>query len=136
MRISAALSFVLATTAHADTAPTGTQLTPEQFEAYVTGKTLTYAALGEAPYGAEEYLPNRQVRWAFAGQECKNGQWFVDLDLICFVYEDNPMPQCWSFAITPQGLRAQFENVEGGQTLYSVEETDEPLQCLGPQVGV
>ena len=111
-------------------------MTAAEFEAYTTGKTLTYAHKGATPYGAEAYLPGRRVEWAFDGGECKTGQWFEDLGLICFVYEDNPTAQCWSFFQTPQGLTAQFENEENASPLYEIEQSDEPLFCPGPQVGV
>ena len=111
-------------------------MTAAEFEAFTTGKTLTYATDGSTPYGAEEYLPGRRVRWAFNGQECKEGQWFEDLELICFVYDDDPEPQCWSFYLTSRGLRAQFENREGTAPLYSIAENPEPLFCPGPLIGV
>ena len=111
-------------------------MTAAEFEAFTTGKTLTYATDGNTPYGAEEYLPGRRVRWAFNGQECKEGQWFEELELICFVYDDDPEPQCWSFFLTPRGLRAQFENREGTAPLYSIAENPEPLFCPGPLIGV
>lgn len=113
-----------------------TQMSPEAFEAYVTGKTLYYGAPGQEPYGAEEYLDDRRVRWSFLDGECKEGRWYVDLDLICFVYEDMGEPQCWSFFMTGRGLRALFENDPGNQTLYEVAESSGPLQCFGPEVGV
>ncbi|MEM8593140.1 MAG: hypothetical protein AAGF13_11495 [Pseudomonadota bacterium] len=134
MRSTFACLFFLATAA---TAQDGlTPMTAAEFEAYTTGKTLSYATEGNTPYGAEEYLPGRFVRWAFTGQECKDGQWFEQSDLICFVYEDNPEPQCWSFFLTPQGLRAQFENRDGMAPLYQINESAEPLFCPGPQIGV
>ncbi|MEN8841918.1 MAG: hypothetical protein ABF254_04090, partial [Octadecabacter sp.] len=46
----------------------------DEFEALVTGKTLTYSnAIG--PYGIEYYAPNRQVIWSFIGGECDVGKW-------------------------------------------------------------
>ena len=35
-----------------------------EFEAFATGKTLSYA-VGGIVYGAEQYLPGRRVIWAF-----------------------------------------------------------------------
>jgi len=113
-----------------------TPLSANEFEAFTTGKTLTYATEGNAPYGAEEYLPGRQVRWAFSGDTCKEGRWFNEGTLICFVYEDDPEPQCWTFYLTDRGLRAQFEGREETAPLYSVAESAEPLFCPGPQIGV
>ena len=59
-------------------------LSAAEFEARVTGKTLTYSSGGVA-YGAEEYLRNRRVRWSFLDGECFEGQWFTSGDQICFV---------------------------------------------------
>ncbi|MEM9437049.1 MAG: hypothetical protein AAGA15_08410 [Pseudomonadota bacterium] len=134
MRVVAILLSTLASTSLAVEA--GDPLTASEFEALTTGKTLTYATEGQTPYGTEEYLPGRKVRWAFTGQECKDGEWFEEGGLICFIYEDNPDPQCWSFFLTPQGIRAQFENREGTAPLYSIAESTEPLFCPGPLIGV
>ncbi|HBZ45426.1 MAG TPA: hypothetical protein DEO85_15540 [Maritimibacter sp.] len=113
----------------------GLPLTPGEFEAYATGKTLTYGFEGQA-YGGEEYLPNRKVRWSFLDGRCKDGYWYPSGDEICFVYEDDPTPQCWIFYRKPDGLIAQFANNDEYQELYETGESDEPLLCLGPEVGV
>ena len=42
----------------------GLPVTGPEFDAYVTGRTLTYAAAGQI-YGTEAYLPGRRVIWAF-----------------------------------------------------------------------
>ena len=42
--------------------PLPAPMTAAEFDAYATGKTLTYSQYGEI-YGTEEYLPNRRVRW-------------------------------------------------------------------------
>lgn len=106
-----------------------------EFEAYVTGKTLYFGQNGEA-YGVEEYLDNRRVRWSFLDGQCKDGVWYEEGDMICFVYEDNPDPQCWSFFRESTGLRAIFENDPNATTLYEAQQGDEPMLCLGPEVGV
>ncbi|MFP7673653.1 hypothetical protein ACG74X_09895 [Marivita sp. S0852] len=106
-----------------------------EFEAYVTGKTLHFGQNGQA-YGVEEYLDNRRVRWSFLDGKCKDGVWYEDRDMICFVYEDTPNPQCWSFFKESSGLRAVFENNPNATTLYEARESDEPMVCLGPDVGV
>lgn len=111
-------------------------LNAAEFEAYTTGKTLSYATPGRDPYGAEEYLPNRRVRWVFTGQECKEGEWYPSDELICFLYDDSNTPQCWSFYLTPRGLRAQFENRPDSAPLYQIDESTEPLFCPGPLIGV
>lgn len=110
-------------------------LSPAEFEAYVTGKTLYFGENGQ-PHGVEQYLSDRRVRWSFLDGDCNNGRWYEDLDLICFVYDKAPDPQCWRFFLTDQGLRARFENTLDATTLYEVNEAREPMLCLGPKVGV
>ena len=105
-----------------------------EFEAYVTGRTLTYNS-GGTPYGAEQYLKNRRVRWAFLGDDCVEGEWFESGGMICFVYENNIDPQCWSFEKGLSGLIARFRNDPEATQLYEARQTDEPLLCLGPKVG-
>ena len=106
------------------------------FDAYTRGKTLYYGNGGEA-YGVERYLDNRRVVWSFLDGECKYGNWYEEAEMICFVYEDRPgEPQCWTFTEGPQGLVAQFENNPEYEELYETGESEEPLLCLGPEVGV
>ncbi len=128
--LSCALSWALATPIMAQKT-----LSPAEFEAYVTGKTLYFGQAGKA-YGVEQYLKNRKVRWSFLDGNCKDGRWYVETDLICFVYEDNPTPQCWSFELTTKGLKAEYQSKPGVGTLYEVNETSEPMECLGPKIGV
>lgn len=106
-----------------------------EFEAYVTGKTLYFGQNGQA-YGVEEYLDNRRVRWSFLDGQCKDGVWYEENRQICFVYEDTPNPQCWSFFRENNGLRAVFENDPASTTLYEAQQNDEPMICLGPEIGV
>ncbi len=114
-----------------------------EFDAYTRGKTFYYGSSG-APYGAEEYLDNNRVQWSFLDGKCKRGEWYAQNDLICFVYDDEQAgttvgPDCWSFEITDNGMTARFEDGSGNQNpteLYEVEQSDEPMMCLGPEVGV
>lgn len=127
----AVLSLALAPVA----AQAQSNMSAAEFDAYTKGKTLFYGR-GNAPYGAEIYLPDRRVRWSFLDGECKDGEWYEDAGLICFVYEDNPEPQCWSFQKTSSGLTAQFENEPGSTVLYEADETGQEMLCLGPKIGV
>jgi len=106
-----------------------------EFETYVTGRTLTYAEHGVV-YGTEEYLTKRRVRWAFSKEECRDGYWYEAGSEICFVYEGNPAPQCWTFTRGPGGLIARFMNVADGREVYEARHADTPLGCPGPKVGV
>jgi hypothetical protein len=124
------LSLALATPALAETT-----ITAEVFEAHVTGKTLTYQQFDNV-FGIEEYLPGRKVRWSTAPNECLYGSWFPKGDKICFVYEYNPTPVCWSFWLQNGALVALSETGLAGEELYEVAASDQGLPCPGPDIGV
>ena len=105
-----------------------------EFEAFATGKTLTYA-VGGTVYGAEQYLPGRRVIWAFKGQQCRKGFWYEEAGQVCFVYEDEPAAQCWTFSRDGDGLLAGFTGDPEGAEPVRVQEGD-PLTCAGPDLGV
>lgn len=110
-------------------------MTAAEFEAATVGRTLYYNS-GGAAYGAEQYLPGRRVIWAFLGDDCRRGEWYESDGHICFVYEDTPEPQCWTFYPAPEGLTARFRGDPEGTPLVAVEESPEPMECLGPNPGV
>lgn len=126
----AAIALVLS----AHTAITQQSISPQEFEAIVTGQTFSYASEGR-PFGAEEYLNNRRVRWSFLDGECLEGHWYSDGPQICFVYEDIPDPQCWQFFLDGGQLLARFENDPTVQNVYETSRMNEPLYCKGPKVG-
>lgn len=109
-------------------------LTAEQFEAHVTGKTVTYSQFGQ-PFGIEEYLPGRQVRWSVAENRCQYGFWYPREDQICFVYEDDPTPHCWTFRIEGGALRARLGDSPPGADLAETDRSETPLGCPGPDIG-
>lgn len=106
----------------------------DAFENYTEGKTLYFSEAGSA-YGAERYLPGRKVEWSFLDGRCKTGEWYPANGAICFVYEDRPDPQCWEFEKTANGLRATFIGGDQSTELYEAEQADEPMYCMGPDVG-
>lgn len=116
-------------TAHAE------PMSADAFEAYTTGKTL-YFSEGSEAYGAERYLPGRKVEWSFLDGRCKTGEWYPQDQAICFVYEDRNEPQCWEFEATEKGLRATFLGETQSTELYEAQTADEPMYCIGPDVGV
>ncbi|MCB1359713.1 MAG: hypothetical protein H6899_07725 [Rhodobacter sp.] len=124
-----------------DTAPQATPsapaMTADEFDAYTLGRTLSYAFQG-TPYGVEQYLPDRHVRWAFNGDDCQDGTWYERNGNICFVYENAPgNEQCWRFYRSGDGMRGVFQGPDGpGTELYEVQQNDRPMACLGPGVGV
>lgn len=139
-RLASFVSAVLlacALPAQAQKAPQQTPLNAETFDAYTLGRTLSYQVQGE-PYGVEQYLPNRRVRWTFIGDQCQDGVWYERNGNICFLYDHAPADeQCWLFYQTDSGLRAVFQGPDGPSTeLYEVQQTDAPMACMGPGVGV
>jgi hypothetical protein len=111
-----------------------TQMTADEFEAYSTGKTLTYARDGMI-WGIEQYLPGRRVVWAFTAEECREGVWYEDQSAICFVYEDDGPPQCWDFYLQAGGLSARYLGDPDSLPLSEVAQSDGPMPCAGPDVG-
>lgn len=111
-------------------------LTGSEFEAQVTGQTLQFSAGGQ-DYGAEQYLPGRRVIWAFEGGPCREGIWYEPAPgQICFVYEHEPVPQCWAFFDEGGKLRARFLDALGmGDDLIEARRGTRPLDCPGPDVG-
>lgn len=112
-----------------------TPVSPEAFDALSRGKTLVYSD-GDRAYGVEQYLPGRKVIWAFLGEECRQGQWYAEGNEICFVYENNPVPQCWSYFRTAEGLKARFRGDPPELPMISVAESTGPMPCQGPMLGV
>ena len=108
-------------------------LSPEAFEALTTGRTIVYSS-GDSYYGTEQYLPGRRVIWTF-GDQCLRGRWEAAGDHICFVYEDDPEPSCWTFRKREGGLAAWSDNDPEGAPLVSTYQSPVPMAC-GPQVGV
>ena len=79
---------------------------------------------------------DRRVEWFFLDSKCKQGEWYEADGLICFTYEDNPDPQCWSFVEGANGLIARFENEPNTTELYEAQDQGQEMLCLGPEVGV
>jgi hypothetical protein len=110
-------------------------MTAAEFEAYVEGKTLYYSGLG-GNFGIEQYLSGRRVIWQFLNGECEYGKWYEsEAGQICFVYEEDPVPKCWTFRSEDGALAAKFESQPMGAELYEARQTRDPLQCRGPEVG-
>lgn len=133
----AVLAFAVTAFAVTAAAAAERRITAAEFEAYVTGHTLYYAGPGQEPYGAEQYLAGRRVLWSFLDGDCVPGFWYEKTKgLICFVYEaDDVETQCWTFWAGPDGIRAHFANEPRSVGLFELRQSDEPLDCPGPQVG-
>lgn len=110
-------------------------LTGDEFESYATGKTLTYASQGTV-WGTEQYLSGRRVIWAFAGEDCQRGSWYEAAGNICFRYEDREGSQCWQFFDDGTGLRAHYSGDPEGAPLSELAQSNQPMPCPGPDLGV
>lgn len=129
--IAFAISLLLAASAAA-----AEPMSAEEFDAFTLGKTFYYGVDGR-DYGAEEYHPGRRVIWTFLDGRCDEGVWYEQDGMICFEYQNLEEIQCWTFRKGPGGgLVARFQNDPAPLELYEVNRTHEPLQCIGPDVGV
>jgi len=133
MRPLAALLALLPGLAMAE--PGSPPIDAQAFEDHVTGKTLTYEQSG-AIFGIEEYLPDRKVRWSVAPNACQYGSWYPEGENICFVYEGEPLPSCWTFWLRDGALVALSVHAVPGEELTETAASAEPLPCPGPDVGV
>lgn len=111
-------------------------MSAEAFDRYTRGKTLFFGRNGQV-YGAERYKEDRRVTWTFLDGQCQEGIWYEDAaGQICFIYENNPDPQCWTFRQSASGLTALFEDNPEATELYEAQDLDQDMVCLGPEVGV
>ena len=134
-RVITQMLAALAASALLAPAQAQTPMSVQEFEAYVTGRTLPFGVDG-IPYGIEEFRPGRRVVWAFIGEECRKGRWFPRDEQICFVYDDAPaIEHCWIFWRGEGGLNARFMGEDPVTELYEVENSPQPLFCPGPQIG-
>lgn len=127
---AAFLALLLATPALAEP-----PLSAEDFDALTQGRTMTWAEFGQV-YGVEQYLPGRRVRWTVLGDDCKLGHWYPEGDLICFQYEDDPTPACWTITRSDTDLYARYAGTDAASAPVVLQETTEPMACFGPEVGV
>jgi hypothetical protein len=127
-------ALALATPLMADPpAVTGTQLTPQAFETFATGKTFAYAQDGVI-WGRETYLPGRRVMWRAVGEDCQIGHWQAEDMAVCFTYDNQPNAQCWAFSLGASGLIAHFLNDPASPPAYASEEPG-AIACPGPEIG-
>ena len=106
------------------------------FEQYTEGKTIYFGQNGVS-YGAEQYLPGRKVYWSLLDGECQTGRWYPEGNLICVVYEgDDTGPKCWSVYWNGAGISARRDGLLDGFLFEETGQSQKPLECVGPKVGV
>ena len=119
-----ALCLILATPAAAQDG-----MTAAEFEAYVTGRTITFSTPLNPTYGVERYLPGRRVMWSTFDGICKYGVWFESKGDICFRYDDDPEHKCWTIFDEPGGLRGVFTTRPNTTVIFEVPDREDPLIC-------
>jgi hypothetical protein len=113
-----------------------TMLTPEEFDALSTGKTLYFSKDGEA-YGAEQFFQGRRSKWRYSDGACEKGEWFARNNLICFNYENAIETQCWEFFKTDNGgYAARAEGAAPDQILELDFIDTKPLLCKADGLSV
>ncbi|WP_108816150.1 hypothetical protein [Loktanella sp. Alg231-35] len=118
------LALVVATPAAAQD-----QMNAEDFEAYVTDRTITFRTELSPEFGVERYLPGRRVMWSTFDGICQYGVWFESKGDICFRYEGDPEHKCWAIFDEPGGMRGVFTTRPNTTVIYEVPERDDPLIC-------
>jgi hypothetical protein len=104
------------------------KMTGDEFDAHVTGRTITFRTDTNPLYGIEAYLEGRRVMWSAFDGTCMYGTWYESEGDICFLYEDDPEQKCWATYMEDGGIRAEFTNVPFGTVIYETD-ADEPLIC-------
>ena len=110
-------------------------MSPEEFEAWATGRTLDYSLDGRI-LGSEAYLPGREVMDADTGGPCRSGNWYPKAGAVCFVYRNLPGEHCWRFWREGEAVWARPLTADRDTPAQSVTPAAGPLACPGPDVGV
>lgn len=99
------------------------------FDAYVTGRTITFRTDLIPQFGVERYLPGRRVIWSTFDGTCIYGVWFESKGDICFRYEGDPENKCWAIYDEPAGLRGVYTTAPDTTVIYEVPGREDPLTC-------
>lgn len=100
-----------------------------EFDAYVTGRTITFRTITNPEFGVERYLPGKRVMWSAFDGTCQYGVWFESKGDICFRYEGDPEHKCWAIFDEANGLRGVYTTRPNTTVIYEVFGRDDPLIC-------
>ncbi len=114
-----------------------TLIGPEEFQGMSEGKTLYFTQDGQS-FGAEQFYRNRTSTWQHSNGTCTVGKWYADGDALCFVYDTNPIPQCWLMYRREGNIYARLRDLPSGDpSEIRLSHTDtEPVPCPAPDLGV
>ncbi|WP_394178026.1 hypothetical protein [Yoonia maritima] len=99
------------------------------FEAHVEGRTVIYEYIANGNIGIERYLPGRRVMWSSKAGICQYGVWFESKGDICFRYDDDPEPKCWTVYDEPGGIRGVYTTRPPFTVIRELPDRDDPLIC-------
>lgn len=99
------------------------------FDAHVTGRTITYRTAQNPLFGMERYLPGRRVMWSTFDGICEYGVWFESKGDICFRYDDDPEPKCWTMYDEPGGMRGIYTTRAPFTVIFEIADRTDPLIC-------
>lgn len=103
-------------------------LTAEAFERFVEGRTMdTHDQTGR--YGVETFIPGRRAIWRDADQ-CLEGRWRPQGEMICFDYQGDPMSYCWTYHDRGGWLMAWLDGDRGNDPIL-LYPSDELVTCEG-----
>lgn len=109
-------------------------MSPEDFAAFATGRTLAYSVDGQIR-GSETYFPDRSVRDADTGGPCRDGVWYPDGPAVCFVYDGSDLRHCWLYWREGTQVLAKPLLADPDEPAQTVTPAAAPLSCA-PEVGV
>jgi hypothetical protein len=104
-----------------------TAMTPAEFEAWSSGKTLEYFVDGTL-WGSEMHLADRSTLDADVGGACQSGHWYPEGDAICFVYDLSPGPFCWRFLTDGEQVVAEYAGDPLAERI-TVTLSEVPIPC-------
>ena len=102
-------------------------LNAEEFDALTRG-TVMDTWSGGSIYGVEKFLPGGKSIWEDE-RGCMYGTWKQVGELICFTYEDDPEPDCWTYFDTGDGgLSARFRGDPEVQPIF-LKPSNHQMRC-------
>jgi hypothetical protein len=120
------LAFCLVLASHAAAQD---RMTADEFDAYVTGRTITFSTVTNPSFGVERYLPGRRVMWSTFDGICQYGVWFESKGDICFRYDGDPEHKCWTIFDDPAGLRGVYTTNPNTTVIYEVPDQENLIVC-------
>ena len=121
------VTFLMFTASHPATAEG--RMDAATFDAYVTGRTVTWGFGAGFVHGIERYMDGRRVMWSSETGICQYGVWFESKGDICFRYDGDPARKCWAISHTPDGLRAIYTSQPSATEIHEMTDRDDTLIC-------